>query len=117
MRLGCGRTTLRCSAAAWGAVSIAVPQEDGAMLIHSSTQHPSEVLQIVAHALGLRSHDVTVQCRRMGGGLDRGAPGRRGNVDSQFDTASIGSATDRGACAWAAVARRYGAVPPHGGRF
>jgi xanthine dehydrogenase large subunit len=52
-----------------GQVAIAVPQEDGAMLIHSSTQHPSEVQQIVAHALGLRSHDVTVQCRRMGGGF------------------------------------------------
>jgi xanthine dehydrogenase large subunit len=39
------------------------------MLVHSSTQHPSEVQQIVAHALGLASHAVTVQCRRMGGGF------------------------------------------------
>jgi xanthine dehydrogenase large subunit len=52
-----------------GQIAIATPQEDGAMLIHSSTQHPSEVQQIVAHALGRRSHDVTVQCRRMGGGF------------------------------------------------
>jgi xanthine dehydrogenase large subunit len=52
-----------------GQIAIATPQEDGAMLVHSSTQHPSEVQQIVAHALGRRSHDVTVQCRRMGGGF------------------------------------------------
>jgi xanthine dehydrogenase large subunit len=52
-----------------GQIAIAVPQEDGAMLIHSSTQHPSEVQQIVARALGRRAHDVTVQCRRMGGGF------------------------------------------------
>src|SRR4029077_16822926 len=52
-----------------GQIAIALPQEDGAMLIHSSTQHPSEVQQIVAHALSRRAHDVTVQCRRMGGGF------------------------------------------------
>jgi xanthine dehydrogenase large subunit len=52
-----------------GQIAIAVPQEDGAMLIHSSTQHPSEVQQIVAHALGKRSNEVIVQCRRMGGGF------------------------------------------------
>ena len=52
-----------------GQIAIAVPQEDGAMLIHSSTQHPSEVQQIVAHALAKRAADVTVQCRRMGGGF------------------------------------------------
>ncbi len=52
-----------------GQIAIAVPQEGGAMLIHSSTQHPSEVQQLVAHALARRAHDVTVQCRRMGGGF------------------------------------------------
>jgi xanthine dehydrogenase large subunit len=52
-----------------GQIAVAIPQEDGAMLIHSSTQHPSEVQQIVAHALAKKSHDVTVQCRRMGGGF------------------------------------------------
>jgi xanthine dehydrogenase large subunit len=39
------------------------------MLVHSSTQHPTEVQHIVAHALGKHAHDVTVQCRRMGGGF------------------------------------------------
>jgi xanthine dehydrogenase large subunit len=52
-----------------GQIAIAVPQEDGAMLIHSSTQHPSEVQQIVAHALAKHANQVTVQCRRMGGGF------------------------------------------------
>jgi xanthine dehydrogenase large subunit len=52
-----------------GQIAAAIPQEDGAMLILSSTQHPSEVQHLVAHALGRHSHDVTVQCRRMGGGF------------------------------------------------
>jgi xanthine dehydrogenase large subunit len=52
-----------------GQIAIAIPQEDGAMLIHSSTQHPTEVQHIIAHALGVGSHKVTVQCRRMGGGF------------------------------------------------
>jgi len=52
-----------------GQIAVAIPQEAGTFLIHSSTQHPSEVQHIVAKALGLHSHDVTVQCRRMGGGF------------------------------------------------
>ena len=52
-----------------GQIAIAVPQEDGAMLVHSSTQHPSEVQQIVAHALAKQSNQVTIQCRRMGCGF------------------------------------------------
>ena len=52
-----------------GQIAIAIPQEDGAMLVHSSTQHPSEVQQIIAHALARHANQVTVQCRRMGGGF------------------------------------------------
>ncbi len=52
-----------------GQIAVALPQEDGGMLVHSSTQHPSEVQQIVAHALGLSANRVVVQCRRMGGGF------------------------------------------------
>jgi len=52
-----------------GQIAIAIPQEDGGMLVHSSTQHPTEVQHIVAHALAVRAHRVTVQCRRMGGGF------------------------------------------------
>ncbi len=43
--------------------------ESGQMFVQSSTQHPSETQEIVAHALGLPSHAVTVQCLRMGGGF------------------------------------------------
>ena len=50
-----------------GQVSLAVPREDGGMLVHCSTQHPGEVQLQVAHALGVHAHDVDVECRRMGG--------------------------------------------------
>ncbi|HEY1315522.1 MAG TPA: xanthine dehydrogenase molybdopterin binding subunit [Steroidobacteraceae bacterium] len=52
-----------------GHIAVALPQEDGGMLVHSSTQHPTEVQAIVAHALGLSVNRVIVQCRRMGGGF------------------------------------------------
>ena len=52
-----------------GQIAIAIPQDDGGMLVHSSTQHPSEVQNVVAHALALPANAVTVQCRRMGGGF------------------------------------------------
>lgn len=52
-----------------GQIAAAIPQEDGGMLIHSSTQHPTEVQNIVAHALARPAHSVTVHCRRMGGGF------------------------------------------------
>jgi xanthine dehydrogenase large subunit len=52
-----------------GQVAYAVPQENDGMLVQCSTQHPSEMQHVVAHALGLHSHHVTVECRRMGGGF------------------------------------------------
>ncbi len=52
-----------------GQISYALPQEDGGMLVLCSTQHPSEMQQVVAHALGVAAHRVTVECRRMGGGF------------------------------------------------
>ena len=52
-----------------GQVAYAIPQEQGQWLVHSSTQHPGEVQHWIAHALGLESHRITVQCRRMGGGF------------------------------------------------
>lgn len=50
-----------------GHVAMAVPQEDGDMLVYSSTQHPDEVQHLVAHAIGLEAKDVVCICRRMGG--------------------------------------------------
>jgi len=43
--------------------------ESGQIFVQSSTQHPSETQDIVAHVLGLPAHQVTVQCLRMGGGF------------------------------------------------
>ncbi len=49
--------------------SLATVDEAGQVFVQASTQHPSETQEIVAHVLGLRSHEVTVQCLRMGGGF------------------------------------------------
>ena len=48
-------------------IAMALPQEDGGMLVYSSTQHPDEVQRIIAHATQRASKDITVICRRMGG--------------------------------------------------
>ena len=52
-----------------GQVSLAVPGEDGDVLVHCSTQHPSEVQHNVAKVLGRPDNAVTVEVRRMGGGF------------------------------------------------
>ncbi len=52
-----------------GQAALAIPQEDGDMLVHSSTQHPSEVQKMTARLLGLPIHAVTCEVRRMGGGF------------------------------------------------
>ena len=49
--------------------ALAEVDEAGQLFVHSSTQHPSETQEIVAHVLGLSSHQVTVQALRMGGGF------------------------------------------------
>ncbi len=50
-----------------GQIAYAIPGEGNDMLVWSSTQHPTEVQIHVALALGLKSHDVDVKVRRMGG--------------------------------------------------
>ena len=52
-----------------GHISYAIPQEDGGLLLHCGTQHPSEVGHQVAMALNLNMHHVRVECRRIGGGF------------------------------------------------
>lgn len=52
-----------------GQVALAIPQDDGSLVIHCSTQNPTEVQHVVAHAIGVPSHAIQVQCRRMGGGF------------------------------------------------
>ncbi len=50
-------------------IALAIPGEDEDMFVASSTQHPSEVQHMVAQVLGVGSHAVTVEIRRMGGGF------------------------------------------------
>ncbi|WP_366658446.1 xanthine dehydrogenase molybdopterin binding subunit [Fodinicurvata sp. EGI_FJ10296] len=48
-------------------VAMAIPGEDDAIHIHSSTQHPTEVQHVVSRLLGVPYAAVTVEVRRMGG--------------------------------------------------
>ncbi len=52
-----------------GQAAFALPQENGDMLVHASSQHPTEIQHKVAEALGLPMHGVRVEVRRMGGGF------------------------------------------------
>ena len=52
-----------------GQVSLAVPAEDGGIVLHTSTQNPSEAQKLVAEVLDIPMHLVTVETRRMGGGF------------------------------------------------
>jgi xanthine dehydrogenase large subunit len=52
-----------------GQIAACLPQEGGDVLVHSSTQHPTEIQHKVAHALHLPMHAVRVEVRRMGGGF------------------------------------------------
>jgi xanthine dehydrogenase large subunit len=52
-----------------GQVSLAIPGEDEDVLVYCSTQGPSETQHMVAHALGVPSHSVAIEVRRMGGGF------------------------------------------------
>ena len=49
--------------------ALALVDEGGQVFVQSSTQHPSETQEIVAHVLGRPSHEITVQCLRLGGGF------------------------------------------------
>jgi xanthine dehydrogenase large subunit len=50
-----------------GQVAMAIPEENGAMTIFSSTQHPTEVQHLMAKMLGVPDAMITCECRRMGG--------------------------------------------------
>lgn len=67
-----------------GQAALAMPQEGGDMLIHSSTQHPTEIQHKVAEAIGLPMHAVRCEVRRMGGGF--------GGKESQGNALAVGCA-------------------------
>tara|TARA_R110001632_G_scaffold7382_1_gene29329 strand:- start:95506 stop:97872 length:2367 start_codon:yes stop_codon:yes gene_type:complete len=52
-----------------GQISVAVPNEDGGVLVYASSQHPAEVQKLVAKVLGVSVAQVLVEVRRMGGGF------------------------------------------------
>ncbi|MDX1944010.1 MAG: xanthine dehydrogenase molybdopterin binding subunit [Pirellulaceae bacterium] len=47
--------------------AVVYPGEDRSLLVHSSTQHTSEVQAVVAEVCGLPFHRVITICKRMGG--------------------------------------------------
>ena len=49
--------------------ALAFPQEGGDMVVHSSSQHPTEIQHKVADALGVPMNAVRCEVRRMGGGF------------------------------------------------
>ncbi len=52
-----------------GQASLCIPQEDGGMLVYTSSQNPSEGQKLVAEVLNIPLNLVTVDIRRMGGGF------------------------------------------------
>nr|WP_245153763.1 xanthine dehydrogenase molybdopterin binding subunit [Allopusillimonas ginsengisoli] len=52
-----------------GQIAYAVPRESHGVHVWCSTQHPSEMQALIAHSLNWQSHQVLVECRRMGGGF------------------------------------------------
>ncbi|MBL8512217.1 MAG: xanthine dehydrogenase molybdopterin binding subunit [Betaproteobacteria bacterium] len=52
-----------------GQISYATPKENHGIHLWCSTQHPTEMQHMVAHALHLQSNQVVVEVRRMGGGF------------------------------------------------
>ena len=52
-----------------GQAAAVLPQEGGDMIVHSSSQHPTEIQHKVAEALGRDMNAVRVEVRRMGGGF------------------------------------------------
>jgi xanthine dehydrogenase large subunit len=75
-----------------GQASFAFPGEGDEMMVHASTQDPTETQHIVARILGIPDAFVTVETRRMGGGF--------GGKESQ-------------ACPWAAIAALAARVTGH----
>ena len=47
--------------------ALAYPGEQGQLTVHSSTQNPTEVQEVIAHLLGLSMNEVVVLTKRMGG--------------------------------------------------
>jgi len=67
-----------------GQAALAVPQDGAEMVVHASSQHPTEIQHKVADALGLPMGAVRVEVRRMGGGF--------GGKESQGNALAVAAA-------------------------
>ena len=67
-----------------GQAALALPQENGDMVVHCSSQHPTEIQHKVADAIGRPMHAVRVEVRRMGGGF--------GGKESQGNALAVAAA-------------------------
>ncbi|MGC5616665.1 xanthine dehydrogenase molybdopterin binding subunit [Georgenia sp. Z1491] len=67
--------------------ALAKVDEGGQVFVQSSTQHPSETQEIIAHVLGLHNHAVTVQSLRMGGGFG----GKEAQANGPAAVAALGA--------------------------
>ena len=67
--------------------ALATVDESGQVFVQSSTQHPSETQEVIAHVLGRPSHEVTVQSLRMGGGFG----GKEAQANGPAAVAALGA--------------------------
>ena len=74
-----------------GQVALAIPGEDGDLVVHSSTQHPTEVQQVCAEILGFDFNRVTAVVRRLGGGFG----GKESNATWVAAAAALAAAKTR----------------------
>jgi xanthine dehydrogenase large subunit len=70
-----------------GQCSFVYLDEAGQVMVHSSTQHPTETQAIVARVLGVPKHEVTCQALRMGGGFG----GKETNASPFAAVAALGA--------------------------
>ncbi len=70
-----------------GQVAFALPGEDDDVIVHSSTQHPTEVQHVCAEVLGYAFNRVTTVVRRLGGGFG----GKESNASWVAAAAALGA--------------------------
>ena len=72
-----------------GQIAFALPGEDGDLVVHSSTQHPTEVQHVCAEILGCDFNRVTIVVRRLGGGFG----GKESNASAIAGAAALAAIT------------------------
>ncbi|MGE0576441.1 MAG: xanthine dehydrogenase molybdopterin binding subunit [Reyranella sp.] len=71
-----------------GQIAFVLPGEDGDLVVHSSTQHPTEVQHVCAELLGCDFNRVTIVVRRLGGGFG----GKESNASAIAGAAALAAA-------------------------